>query len=159
MGQEGYGTGGAYNAIDDDRSSLAESILQYAERATQAEGKVNELERRLTALEMGPPPTQPQTGYYAPQMAYGMIPGGHPRPTYIQIPPAYQQLQQKSNGGKRNNNEYNCGDLLCSRRLFLHLGNFWGDVSGLHDCIHCCSASRRYSVVGAIGMLVGSGWR
>ena len=52
MGQEGYGTGGAYSAIDDDLSSLAESIVQYAERATQAEGKVDELESRLAALEM-----------------------------------------------------------------------------------------------------------
>ena len=56
MGQEGYVTGGAYNAIEDDGSSLAESIVQYAERDTQAEGKVNELEGRLAALEMGPPP-------------------------------------------------------------------------------------------------------
>ena len=29
MGQEGYGTGEAYSAIDDDGSSLAESIVQY----------------------------------------------------------------------------------------------------------------------------------
>ena len=50
MGQEGYGTGGAYSAIDDNMSSLAESIVQYAERVTQAEGKVNELESRLAAL-------------------------------------------------------------------------------------------------------------
>ena len=35
MGQEGYGTGEAYSAIDDDGSSLAESIVQYAERATK----------------------------------------------------------------------------------------------------------------------------
>ena len=41
MGQEGYGTGGAYSAIDDDRSLLAESIVYYAERDTQVEGKVN----------------------------------------------------------------------------------------------------------------------
>ena len=39
--QEGYGTGGVYSAIDDYGSSLAESIVQYAERATQSEGKVN----------------------------------------------------------------------------------------------------------------------
>ena len=58
MGQKGYGTGGAYSAIYDDGSSLAESIVKYAERATQAEGKVNELEIRLAALEMGPPQTQ-----------------------------------------------------------------------------------------------------
>ena len=108
MGQEGYGTGGAYNAIDEDGSSLAESIVQYAERATQAQGKVNESETRLAALEMGPPPAQSQNGYYAPQMAYVMMPVGHPPPTSIQIPPAYQQPQQQSNGGKRNNNEYNC---------------------------------------------------
>ena len=35
MGQEGYGTSGAYSAIDDDGSSLEESIVQYAERATK----------------------------------------------------------------------------------------------------------------------------
>ena len=55
MGQEGYETGGAYNAIADNGSSLVESIVQYAERATQAEEKLNELESRLAALEMGPP--------------------------------------------------------------------------------------------------------
>ena len=42
MGQEGYGTGEAYSAMDDDGSYSAERIVQYAERATQAEGKVNE---------------------------------------------------------------------------------------------------------------------
>ena len=109
MDQEGYETCGAYNAIDDDNSSLAESIVQYSERVTQAEGKVSELESRPAALEMGPPPTQPQTGYYAPQMAYGMMPGGPPPSTSIHIPPAYQQPQQQSNGGKRNNNDYNRG--------------------------------------------------
>ena len=109
MGQEGYGTGGAYNVIEDDGSSLEESIVQYAERATQSEGKVNKLESRLVALEMGPPPTQPQTGYYAPQMAYGMMPSGHLLPTSIQIPPAYKQPQQHSNRAKRSNNEYNHG--------------------------------------------------
>ena len=43
MGQEGYGTGGAYNAIEDDGLSLAEIIVQYAERSTQAKGKVDKL--------------------------------------------------------------------------------------------------------------------
>ena len=42
MGQEGYGTGGAYSAIDDDGSSLEESILQYADRATHEEVKWND---------------------------------------------------------------------------------------------------------------------
>ena len=83
--------------------------MQYEERSTQAEGKVNELEIRLAALEMGPSPTQPQTGYYAQQMTYVMMPGGHHPPTTIQIFPAYQQPQQQSNGGKWNNNEYNRG--------------------------------------------------
>ena len=106
MGQEGYGTGGAYSVIDDDGSSLAESIVQYSERDTQAEGKVNKLESRLEALEMGPPQTQSQTGYYAPQMPYGMIPGGQPPPTSVHIQPTYHQ---QNNGGKRNNNENNCG--------------------------------------------------
>ena len=49
---------------------------------------------------------------------------------------------------------WHCGDLLCSRCLFLHLGNCWGDVSGLRDCFHCCYAFCGYSVA---GMLVGSG--
>ena len=106
MGQEGYGTGGAYSAIDDNGSSLSESILQYSERATQAEGKVKDLDSRLAALEMLPLQSQTQTGYYAPQMAYGMMPGGQPPPTSVHIPPAYQQ---QSNGGKINNNENNRG--------------------------------------------------
>ena len=109
MDQEGYGTGGIFNAIYDNSSSLAESIVQYAERTTQDERKVNELESRLAALEMGPPQTQPQTGYYVPQMAYGMMPGGNPPPTFIQIPPAYQHPQQQINVGKRNNNDCNRG--------------------------------------------------
>ena len=56
MGQEGYATSDAYNAIDDNGSSLEESIVQYAERATQAKGKLNKLESRIAALKMGPPP-------------------------------------------------------------------------------------------------------
>ena len=50
MGQEGYGASGVYSAIYDDGSSLAESIVQYADIPTQSEGKVNELESRLAAL-------------------------------------------------------------------------------------------------------------
>ena len=38
-----------------------------------------------------------------------MMTGRHPPPTSIQIPPAYQQPQQKSNRGKLNKNDYNCG--------------------------------------------------
>ena len=44
MGQEGYRTGGAYNAVEEDGSSLAESIVQYAERASTVEAQVSDLE-------------------------------------------------------------------------------------------------------------------
>ena len=49
---------------------------------------------------------------------------------------------------------WHCGDLLCSHRLFLHLGSCWGDVFGLHNLFQCFSFSCHYSVS---GMLVGSG--
>ena len=63
--------------VEDDASSLAESIVQYAERATTAEGKVSNLESRLAALEMGLPKAPPQTAYYMPHhMAY--YGQGHP---------------------------------------------------------------------------------
>ena len=107
MGQEGYGTGGAYNAIEDDGSSLAESIVQYAERATTAEGKVDELESRLAALEMGSQQPPPQMGYYAPQTAYGMMPGSPPPLTTINVPPTYHHQQPQTGGGKRNYNDNN----------------------------------------------------
>ena len=42
FGQEGYGT--AYNTTEEDTSPLTKSIVMYAERATQAELKVSELE-------------------------------------------------------------------------------------------------------------------
>ena len=44
MGQDGYGNAGAYQAVEDDGSSLAQSIVQYAERATTAEAQVSDLE-------------------------------------------------------------------------------------------------------------------
>ena len=44
MGQEGYGTGGAYSAVEDDGSSLAKTIVQYAERTSTAEAHVSDLE-------------------------------------------------------------------------------------------------------------------
>ena len=100
MGQEGYGTGGAYNAIEDDGSSLAESIVQYVERATTAEGKVSELESRLAALEMGSQQPPTQMGYYAPQTEYGMIPGAPPPPTTINVPPTYHHQQPQTGGRK-----------------------------------------------------------
>ena len=109
MVQEGYGTGGANNAIEDDGSSLVESIVQYLERATTAEGKVSDLESCLAVLEMGSQQPTPQMGYYAPQTAYGMMPGAPPPPTTINVTPAYHQPQQQTGGGKRNYNDNNCG--------------------------------------------------
>ena len=102
MGQERYGTGGAYNAVEDDGSLLAQSIVQYAERATTAEAQVSDLESRLAALEMGTQHSPPQMGYYAPQTAYGMMPGAPPPSTTINVPPTYQNSQQQTGGGKRN---------------------------------------------------------
>ena len=80
MGQEGYGNAGAYQAVEDDGSSLAQSIVQYAERATTAEAQVSDLEIRLAALEMVNQHPPPHMGYFAPQTAYGMMPGGPPPP-------------------------------------------------------------------------------
>ena len=47
LGQEGYGT--AFNATEAtmEESSITESIVCYAERATSAEGKVQALEDRI----------------------------------------------------------------------------------------------------------------
>ena len=109
MGQEVYGTGGAYNSVEDDGSSLAQSIVQYAERATMAEAQVSDLESRLAALEMGSQHPPPQMGYYAPQTAYGMMPGAPPPPTTINVPPTYQNPQQQTGGGKRNYTDNDCG--------------------------------------------------
>ena len=78
MGQEGYGNAGDYQAVEDDGSSLAQSIVQYAERATTAEAQVSDLESRLAALEMVNQHPPPHMGCFAPQTAYGMMPGGPP---------------------------------------------------------------------------------
>ena len=75
MGQEGYGNARAYQAVEDDGSSLAQSIVQYAERATTAEAQVSDLESRLAALEMFNQHLPPQMGHFAPQTAYVMMPG------------------------------------------------------------------------------------
>ena len=85
MASEGYG--GAYNAMEqEDASSLAGSIVQYAERASAAEGKVSDLESCLAALEMAGPP---QSAYFMPQSAYNMQPGQ----TQTNVPPPHWQQQ------------------------------------------------------------------
>ena len=68
MGQEGYGNAGAYQAVEDDGSSLAQSIVQYAKRATTAEAQVSDLESRLAALEMVNQHPPPQMGYLPPKL-------------------------------------------------------------------------------------------
>ena len=101
MGQDGYGNAGAYNAVEEDGSLLAQSIVQYAERATTAEAQVSDLESRIAALEMVNQHPPPQMGYFAPQTAYGMMPGAPPPPATINVPPTYHNTQQQT-GGKRN---------------------------------------------------------
>ena len=101
MGQEGYGNTSAYQAVEDDGSSLSQSIVQYAERATTAEAQVSDLESRLAALEMVNQHPPPQMGYFAPQTSYGMMPGALPPPATINVPPTYHNTQQHT-VGKRN---------------------------------------------------------
>ena len=43
----------------------------------------------------------PHMGYFAPQTAYGMMPGGPPPPATINVPPTYPNTHQQT-GGKRN---------------------------------------------------------
>ena len=97
-GQEGYSNASAYQAIEDVGSSLAHSIVQYAERATTAEAQVSDLESRLAALEMENQNPPPHMGYFSPQTAYGMIPGGPPPPATINVPPTYHNTQQQTGG-------------------------------------------------------------
>lgn len=86
--QEGYGA--AYNAMDgDENSSLAESIVQYAERATMAESKVSALEERLATLEIQQGMAQQQVAYFAPGMA-GEYAYFTPQPATFVPPPAVQ---------------------------------------------------------------------
>ena len=104
LGNEGYG--GAYNAVEqDDATSLAESIVQYAERTSAAEGKVSDLESRLAALEMSGPP---QTAYYMPHQAYNMQSPQQP-PTSVHVPPTSWQPTQYQQNGKRGQDDYNRG--------------------------------------------------
>ena len=87
MGQEGYGM--AYNATEgnEDESSLAESIVRYADRATSAEKMVADLEGPMAILEMGAA-TNPsaQTAYFMPQQPTFQFPP-QPPPAQINIPP------------------------------------------------------------------------
>ena len=93
LGQEGYG--GAFHMADvmDDDTSITESIVKYAERATMAESKVSNLEQRLAQLEvtsqMGAPP--PNAAYYAPEAAYYTPQQHNQIPPTINVPPTQQQ--------------------------------------------------------------------
>ena len=81
LGQEGYR--GAYMETeeqDDDGSSLAASVVEYAEKASRTDTRVSDLEARLAAFEMSthgqqqPPPMYgpmpPQSMYYTPEVNY-----------------------------------------------------------------------------------------
>jgi len=76
LGQEGYG--GAFHMADtlEDESSLTESIVKYAERATAAERKIPNLEQCLAQLEVNSQmgATPPNMAYYAPEAAYYQLP-------------------------------------------------------------------------------------
>ena len=63
LGKEGYGT--EFNATEStmDGSSITESIVRYAERATAAEGKVQALEDRTNQLGIGNHQPPPQIAY------------------------------------------------------------------------------------------------
>ena len=65
--QEGYGGGGAFNAIaEENASSLSESIVTYAKRTAAAEAQVIELKSCLGVLEMNPTRAQDMAMFMAP---------------------------------------------------------------------------------------------
>ena len=107
IGMAGCGTG--FSAVEDDAGLLAESIVQYAERASMAEGKVSDLEGRLAALEMVASTTQtPVSMYHAPHAAYNAVPQtmSQPPPMNVHVPSNAWQQQQGGNtrryGGQAN---------------------------------------------------------
>jgi hypothetical protein len=68
FGKEGYGS--TYNATEaDDSTSLAESIIRYAEHATIAESKAADLEAHLAALEIAH-----QTNFHHPRHQIDTMP-------------------------------------------------------------------------------------
>ena len=70
-------------------------------QATMAEAQVSDLESRLAALEMVNQHPPPHMGYFSPQTAYSMMPGGPPPPSTINVPPTYHNTHQQT-VGKRN---------------------------------------------------------
>ena len=69
VGQEGYGTAFMATAQENnegDDISLVESVIQYAERTSEAEAKMSAMESRLSQLEMAPPQ---EAAYFTPQQA------------------------------------------------------------------------------------------
>ena len=104
LGNAGY-SGAVNAAAEDDTTSLTESIVKYAERATAAESKISEIESRFAAFEMGPappvygPPPPPQAAYYAPHAAYAA-------PQMPQVPPTINVPAQRAwqNAGQQEFN-------------------------------------------------------
>ena len=66
INQEGYGTAFHSKETMSDEETLTETILNYAEQASQAKSRVSKLEGRLAMLEMGSTAAQAPPGY-APQ--------------------------------------------------------------------------------------------
>mgnify|MGYP000441937942 FL=1 len=93
VGQEGYGTAFMATAQENnegDDISLVESVIQYAERTSEAEAKMSAMESRLSQLEMGPPP---ETAYFTPQQPTFVH---NPKPpAQVNIPPPAQQQTWK----------------------------------------------------------------
>jgi hypothetical protein len=94
LGQEGYSGAfmGTEGSPDDDGSSLAASVVEFAEEASHTDIRVSELEARLAAFEMGAKgqqqqqygPMPPQTMYYMPEYSY-MAPQQPQPPSNIQF--------------------------------------------------------------------------
>ena len=84
--QEGYGT--AFHAEEAMRNEeyFTETIMKYAERASQAESRVNKLEGRLAMLDMGSTAAQAPPGY-APQPP--------PHTAYFSLAAPMFQVQQQ----------------------------------------------------------------
>jgi hypothetical protein len=100
---------GTKNSLDDDRSSLAASVVKFAEKASNTDSHVSELKARLDAFKMGTKGTPvqqyavmpPQAMYYMPKYSY-MPPQQMQPPNNIQFNRVGMGKKQKQSqdGGK-----------------------------------------------------------
>ena len=97
------GWGAVFNTVEDDVSSLAESIVQYVDRVTMSEGKASDREGCLSVLEVAasvmPASTQQ---YFAPEAVYNMQPITQMPPMKVSIPhlanPTGKRLEERQQG-------------------------------------------------------------